>query len=183
MIKTRILWKWVIVVSLIFLVFLTSILPQISNYSDKTIREAKSPDTSLIYSKSDLYDLAKSYGESGRTTYIQLRWTFDVIWPLIYTSFLLVWIIKLLEYLPSIKWLRYLSILPLISIFFDLMENIGTTIVMARYPLQSNIVANITPFMTLIKWVTISCSFLAIIVLVLLIILSKIKEQIINFNK
>ena len=62
------------------------------------------------------------------------------------------------------------------------MENIGTTIVMARYPLHSNILSNITPFMTLIKWVSISISFLAIIVLLILIILSKINKRIINSN-
>ncbi len=182
MIRTRIHWKWVILVSIIFLLFIIFVLPQISKYSDKMIGELKSPDTSLIYSGSDLYDLAESYGELGRNIYINLRWTFDVIWPFVYTIFLVTWIIKLLEYLPGKKLLKYIFLLPIISMFFDFMENIGTTIVMARYPLKSGVIANITPFMTFIKWLTILSSFLAIIVLIILIILSKIKQHI-NFNK
>ena len=71
--KTKIQWKWVIGTSVLFLLFLVFVLPQVSNYSSKAIGQTESPDQSFIYSGSQLYRLAERYGEVGRRTYIQLR--------------------------------------------------------------------------------------------------------------
>lgn len=140
------------------------------------IGQFKSPDTSLIYSDKDLYQMAEIYGESGRDVYIKLRWTFDIIWPTLYTLFLVLWTMKLLKYISINKYSRYLFIVPIVGMMLDFMENLGTTIVMFRYPLKSGIIANITPIMTFLKWITLSGSFLIIIILVILIGLSKVKN-------
>ena len=90
-----------------------------SEYSNEVIGEWESPDTSLIYSEADLYDMAENYGEMGRKAYIKLRWTFDLVWPFVYTLFLVLWAIKILEYIPENRRLRYIFVLPAISMFFD----------------------------------------------------------------
>lgn len=99
--KTKIQWKWVIGASVVFLLFLSFVLPQIASYSSEAIGQSESPDQSFLYSGSQLYDLAESYGEGGRKTYILLRWTFDLVWPVVYTLFLVVWTIKLVEYIQE----------------------------------------------------------------------------------
>ena len=47
--------------------------------------EVGTPDLSLYYSPNELYRMADAYGVSGRAEYIRVRFTFDLIWPLIYT--------------------------------------------------------------------------------------------------
>ena len=78
-----------------------------------------------------------------------------MIWPVIYTLFLVTWTIKLMEYNSDKRWMSYLIVLPILALFFDFSENIGATIVMARYPLESGLVQAITPIATFIKWTTI----------------------------
>ena len=41
-----------------------------------------------MYSTSDLYEMAQSYGADGRGLYVKARFTFDLVWPLVYTLFL-----------------------------------------------------------------------------------------------
>ncbi len=178
MMKRKIKWRWVIITSLIFIAFIIFVLPKVSEYSSRAIGVMDSPDTSLIYSGKDLYNTAKSYGQEGRNIYIKLRWTFDLAWPIVYTLFLASWIIKLSEYISrgsKNKTIKYLFLLPIIAMFFDFLENIGATIVMTRYPLQSSIIATITPVMTLLKWLTLSGSFLILMVLILISILIKVR--------
>lgn len=176
MIKTKIQCKWLVIVSTVFIIFIIFVLPQMTKYSNEVIGKFDSPDTSLIYSGSDLYNMAENYGESGRKAYITLRWTFDLIWPFVYTLFLLLWTFKLLEYNLNKKWLRYVFILPVVSMGFDFMENIGSTIVMARYPLESGIIATLTPVITFIKWLTVLGSVLVLVYLIIKIVVSKIKK-------
>ncbi|MCA9766841.1 MAG: hypothetical protein KC455_10540 [Carnobacterium sp.] len=175
--KAKIQWKWVIGASVVFLIFLVFVLPQVSTYSSEAIGQSKSPDQSFLYSGSQLYELAESYGEAGRKTYILLRWTFDLVWPVVYTLFLVVWTIKLGEYIPRNQRMSYLVFLPIIAAFFDLLENIGATIVMARYPLQSGISQTITPVATFIKWNMVLASFLLLLFLMIKILRIKIKKQ------
>lgn len=175
--KQRIKWKWVILITVIFFVFSSLAFPQMTKYSDAKIGELDSPDESFVYSTSELYEMVESYGEIGREAYIKIRWTFDLIWPIGYTLFLISWIIKLSEYIPDKRRLRYAYIIPFSAVGFDYMENIGATIVMARYPLKSGIIATITPVISLIKWLAVAGSILIIILLIMFIILAKFKRS------
>lgn len=173
MLKSKIKWKWVVLITIMFALFLSLVFPQMTEYSDEMIGKLSSPDESFIYSSSDLYDMAESYGEVGRNAYIKIRWTFDLVWPICYTLFLVAWMVKLSEYIPGKGKLKYAYIVPLSAIAFDYMENIGTTIVMIRYPLKFEIVATITPVITFIKWIAVTGSVLILTILIMLIILDK----------
>lgn len=157
--KKTLSWKWVLIASTLFALFIVFVLPQVATYSNEALGDSVSPDTSLFYSAKDIYQMAENYGPSGRAAYINLRWTFDLVWPLIYTLFLVLWIIKLSQYLSFYKVTRFLFILPIIGMVLDFLENIGATIIMYRYPLSSRIIATITPVMTFLKWITLSESF------------------------
>lgn len=174
--KVRISWPRLIILSIIFVLFVLTALPATNNYLVKETGEFRAPDTSLIYSPEDLYQMAKNYGLAGRDAYIQLRWTFDIIWPILYTLFLVLWTKKLLEYRPNNKITKYLFVVPLVGMTFDFLENIGATIVMFRYPLGSGLIAGITPLMTFLKWFTLGGSFLTIIILLIKIAFGKINK-------
>lgn len=177
MTKPKIKWKWVILITLIFFIFSSLAFPQMTKYSNEKIGELDSPDESFIYSSPELYDMAESYGEVGREAYIKIRWTFDLVWPIVYTLFLISWAYKLSDYIPDKRRLRYAYIFPLIAMIFDYMENIGATIVMARYPLNSGIVATITPVISFIKWLSVAGSVLILVLLIVLITLAKLKRS------
>ena len=63
---TRIL----VLTSTIFVLFLLIVLPNMAGTLER------SPDTSFLYSASDLYTMAEEYGAEGRAYYIRTRFTF-----------------------------------------------------------------------------------------------------------
>lgn len=129
-----------------------------------------SPDTGFFYSVSSLLELMEQYGAQGRRVYIIMRWTFDVIWPLVYTTFFVV-TISYLVINPSYS--KYWLIAPILGVVFDFLENILLTIHMAVYPQELTILLYITPFMTLIKWIGIVLTFGIQVYLLILLLLKK----------
>ncbi len=76
--------NWVTLIAfVVFVGFMLIVLPQQAAKSESQTGVSASPDTSLIYSADDLYQMAETYGEQGRKAYVQARFTFDLIWPLV----------------------------------------------------------------------------------------------------
>jgi hypothetical protein len=148
---------------LIFLFFVIFVLPAESEKS-LALGLEMSPDTSIFYSGSKLYEIAFSYGVDGRDFYIQQRFTFDLIWPIAYGSFLFIssaYLIKLLKFPKKYYMLIWL---PIISVIFDYLENMMTSLVMYRYPNETLIIDVLAGYMTLFKWVTLTMSFIILII-------------------
>ena len=122
--------KILMISSIIFLVFMIVVLPNVTGYMEEITGTTSSPDTSLIYSSGDLFDIASAYGEEGRDAYISLRFTFDIIWPIVYFMFLVSFIGVLIKKLKLKEKYKYLILLPLFSVVFDFLENIACVIVM-----------------------------------------------------
>jgi len=78
-----------IVAALIFTGFIIFVLPAVSATTKEITGSSLSPDTSFFYSVEKLYQIAEEYGEAGRQYYINSRFTFDVIWPIVYGFFLI----------------------------------------------------------------------------------------------
>ncbi len=153
---------WVIAVALlIMLLFTALVLPAQSAQSAAETGEAGSPDTSFLYSADDLYGLAEAYGEQGRAAYIRARFSFDLVWPVVYTLFLatgLSWTMAR-GFAPTSVW-RRANMAPVAAMLFDYLENVATSLVMARYPDPTAVVDLLAPVLTLAKWGLISVSFL-----------------------
>jgi len=153
---------WMALVStVIFFVFTATVLPAQARKSESYAAGGPTPDTSLFYSANDLYSWAGAFGADGRDAYVQARYTFDLVWPLVYT-FLLVAVITWLlgTFLkPGDKW-RRLNLVPFAPLLFDFAENISASIVIARYPATTPVLADVVTVFTTAKWVTLSASFL-----------------------
>ncbi len=162
----RVSTGWVTLVALaIFVLFIVLILPGQAGNSTSNSAEAGSPDLSLIYSPADLYSMAEAYGPTGRTEYIRIRFTFDLVWPLVYALFLttaLSWIFSIVLY-PS-KRGRLLNLLPLAGMLLDYLENTATSLVMHRFPAHTPIVDFLAPIFTFSKWLALGASFLLLLV-------------------
>ena len=119
------------------------------------------PDTSFWYSPGDLYAAADAWGADGRAAYVRARVTFDVIWPLVYGTFLvttLAWVWA--RATPSGSRWRRIVLLPILALTLDYAENVCTATVIGRYPARTPVLAELAPLFTAGKWLALSASFL-----------------------
>ncbi|HEY0739697.1 MAG TPA: hypothetical protein VGD69_32530 [Herpetosiphonaceae bacterium] len=160
---------WVALAAIaLFVLFLVLVLPSQAARARQNTGVDESPDSSLMYSRDDLYRIAELYGAEGRAAYIRARFTFDVIWPLVYTGFLstaLSWVYGR-AFAPGSPW-RYANLSPVLGALFDYGENLATSLVMARYPARTPVVDLLAPVLTLVKWLFVNGSFLLLAVGVL----------------
>jgi hypothetical protein len=103
-----------------FIAFMIFVLPAQANQAESYAGGAGSPDTSFFYTPTDLYEMAEAYGPDGRAAYVQARYTFDVVWPLVYLAFLATTISWILARLirPGNPW-RLLNLVPVLATLFD----------------------------------------------------------------
>ena len=156
---------WVALAALVvFVVFTAVALPGQAAQSEARMGGARQPDTSLFYTAAALYDMAEAFGAAGRQAYIQARFTFDVVWPLIYGVFLVAAIGWLAghAFRPGSPW-RRLNLVPVLGVLFDYLENLSTSLVMARYPAQTPVVDALAGPFTLVKWAFVGGSFVALV--------------------
>ncbi|OQY35410.1 MAG: hypothetical protein DRI56_10360 [Chloroflexota bacterium] len=156
---------WVALAALAtFLAFTAFVLPRQAAKAETQTGTSASPDTSYIYSPDDLYQMAETYGEKGRQAYVRARFTFDLIFPIIYTFFLVTatsWLAgKTLN--ASSPWMR-VNLIPVLGMIFDYLENTFASLVMWRYPTKT-LAAFLTPAFTFLKWIFIIGSFLLLII-------------------
>jgi hypothetical protein len=150
---------------LLCLLFIALVLPQQATRAAQATGSSESPDTSFFYSAADLYRLAEAYGASGRQAYIRARFTFDLVWPLVYTFALVTGLSWLFAraFPPASLWQRA-NLLPLLGALFDYLENLAAALVMARYPEPTPLAATLAPFFTAAKWSLLAASFLLLFV-------------------
>jgi hypothetical protein len=113
--------------------------------------------------------MAESYGQAGRQEYVRARFTFDLVWPVVYTIFLtalISWIGG--RVLPEQSNWRLVNLLPLTGMAFDYLENIATSLVMFRYPAETPVVPFLAGVFTSLKWLFIGAAFIVLVVLVII---------------
>jgi len=117
-----------------------------------------------VNSKDDLYRMADAYGEMGRAAYVRVRFTFDLVWPLVYLFFLgtsLSW--SLARALPEGNRWRMSNLFAVFAWLFDMLENIAASIVMLNYPNHTPVLDALSPVFTFLKWVFIGGSFVILV--------------------
>lgn len=172
----KINWMVVFVSLILFAIFIAVVLPKVSAYTEEAVGGMGSPDTSLLYSGRDLYEIAKSYGEEGRSNYVVIRWTFDVLWPLAYLFFLLSTSVQLAKPMKS-SWLGKLYWFSILAAGFDYLENTLVTIIMVAFPEELFGLGNIASIASLFKWIWLSLAFAAVLLLLLVRIIRLFRSQ------
>lgn len=167
-----------VVATLIFILFMILILPQQAAQAEEASGGAGSPDTSFWYSADDLFQFADAYGEEGRAAYVRARWTFDLVYPLVYAFFLITTLSWLYSYATSTgsRW-RQVNLFPFLGMLFDYLENTATTVVMVQYPERALLAANIAALFTLIKWFFVMGSFLLLFMGIILVIRRRVRNK------
>jgi hypothetical protein len=151
--------------TIVFVLFVALALPGQSTGAESEAGKVGSPDLSLTYSADSLYRMAEGYGEQGRGEYVRARFTFDLVWPVVYTLFLstaISWLYSGTFALDS-RW-RWANLAPVSSALFDYLENLSTSLVMSRYPARTPVVDSAAGAFTLVKWVLVGASFVLLLV-------------------
>lgn len=144
---------------ILFIAFTAVVLPRQAAQAERSSGDAGSPDTSFYYTSGDLYDWAEAYGAEGRRAYVRARLTFDVVWPLVYTLFLVTALSWLLPRAFAHSRLHLANLVPILGMLFDFLENSATALTMARYPQLTPLVADLAGPFTTLKWLFVYASF------------------------
>ena len=147
-----------------FLAFSALVLPAQSRTAPGA-GDVGSPDTKLVYVPADLYRMAEAYGVDGRAAYLRARWTFDLIFPVVYTAFLVTaisWLTR--RAFPPGSRLQRANLIPVLGALLDYMENSATSLVMLRYPAKTPLIAGMAPVFTFTKWLFVGGSFVVLVV-------------------
>lgn len=164
--ESKINWTITIISVALFLLFLFFVLPWMSAYTTRVIEVAEAPDTMLFYSAESFYEVVDAYGEEGRKTYVRLRWSFDLLWPLVYLSFLLSLMIQLTRGY-RLHWVGQLFWLPIVAAGFDYLENTLASLLMVVYPMRLERLATMASVTSSLKWLVISIAFVMVLLLLL----------------
>lgn len=154
------------------------VLPQQAARAAEAAGGAGSPDMSFFYSPGDLYRWAEAYGASGRQAYVRARFTFDLVFPLVYLFFLATatsWMAGRV-FPPHSLWQRA-NLAPLVGTLFDYCENVSAAVVMVRYPDRTPVVDLLAPVFTGLKWVALGASFLFLAVALAMVARSWARER------
>jgi hypothetical protein len=166
--KTKLKFNGIMVVIslLIFILFTATVLPSEAARSFE-VGLVESIDTSFFYSATRLYQIIASYSYEVRLLYIYQRFTFDLVWPIVYGFFIIssTWYLIKDSRIPFKNEIKYL---PIIAVGFDFLENILVSLLMYLYPIQINLLGWIASIFTSLKWISLSASFILIITLFIL---------------
>jgi hypothetical protein len=165
----RVSTGWVVLAATaVFVAFIILVLPRQAASGETETGSGESPDMSFYYTAADLYRMAEAYGEQGRRAYVRVRWTFDLVWPLVYAAFLgtaISWVFGR-AFAPDSRWQRITrraNLVPLLGMGFDYLENLSASLVILRYPARTAVVDTLAPLFTMVKWVFVNGSFLVLL--------------------
>jgi hypothetical protein len=142
----------------VFIGFMVFVLPSEAVALANATTSSLSADTSFTYSARQLYAIAESYGQAGRDYYILSRFRFDIAWPLAYGSFFFSAIAVSFRQKKGL-----LLLLPILSVVFDLLENLFVSVVFAAYPVELDLLAWFAAGSTLLKWTLLMGSVLLLL--------------------
>jgi hypothetical protein len=157
--EARIGWRVWAATLVVFIAFVVVVLPAEAERMRQVAGTSETPDTSYLYTAADLERLAAEYGEEGRAHYVRSRFTFDLVWPVVYGGFLQASLLlasrrTALGRLPTV-----VIALPSLTVVADLLENTTASLVMARYPAGTTVAAHAAPVFTFLKWNLLGASF------------------------
>jgi len=146
----------------IFFFFSFVVFPALTNKSNITPL-----DLQYFYSADKAYNTIAQFNQEERTQYIITECTADAVYPIVYTLLLSFALFLFFNKL-------WLARLPLIIFLIDYLENICIIILVKRYPTELDVLANITGFLSGVKWI----SVLIIVIIVFIGLVNKLRKLI-----
>lgn len=110
-------------------------------------------DMMFFYTPTKAFEMMDKYGEAGRSLYLKIELTADIIYPIIYTLFfglLISWLFQ--RGFKTDSRMMKLNVMPVGAWFFDLLENAGIVSMLLMYPAKAAAMAWLTMIFGSLKW-------------------------------
>lgn len=110
-------------------------------------------DLMFFYTPDQAFQMMDKYGEAGRSIFLKIELSADVIYPMIYTLFfglLISWLFQR-AFQPESKMQKW-NVMPVAAWLFDMLENTGIVSMLLMYPSKPEIMAWITMIFGSLKW-------------------------------
>lgn len=110
-------------------------------------------DMMFFYTPERAFEMIEKYSEQGRSIYLRIELTADLIYPIIYTLFfglLISWLFQR-GFSPESRMQKW-NAMPVGAWFFDLLENIGIVSMLTMHPSQPAALAWLTMILGTVKW-------------------------------
>ena len=161
--------------NIVYAVMLTVTIPKTMTFSNGLKLLDMMP---LGYDLEYINMLFGTLGENGRQVYLTNQLPVDMIYPLLFGisyCLLIGFFLKKLNKLDSFFF--YLCFLPLIAGIADYIENFGIFTMLYNFPDFSPFTAKVTNVFSVVKSMTTTVFFIALIITLLMLGISKIKER------
>lgn len=141
------------VLMVIFLILTIVIFPSVNSQLMEASGGLGLIDMKTSYTPSQVFQMIGAYGEAGRSLYTTTTLTADTLYPLDYALlFALILIATYRRAFPQGRLLRFLVLVPFLTAAFDLLENGCIVSLLAAYPQQPVLLAQIASLFTTLKW-------------------------------
>lgn len=134
-------------------------------------------DTQLNVSVETIYAYLNKVGNNGRSVLKSIYLFHDFLFPIIYGFFYIMAIAYFINQLSVNKKWMLLTLIPLIMILADFVENFIIVQLINTFPIQNHGLASILGSITLIKWLLGIIAGLVLVTSILLVIIKKIKSR------
>ena len=164
-----------VLTNIIYAIMLTVTIPKTMRFS-KGMKLLDMMPTG--YDSIYINSLFEALGEQGRSFYLYNQIPIDMVYPFLFAisySLLLAFFLKKLNSMESI-WF-YLSLLPIVAGLADYLENFGIVNMLLSYPNQSEAVMKFTSVASLLKSMTTSIYFVALLFILGILAIKSIKKR------
>lgn len=159
-------WKIVLLFGLLFLV--AGAVNTGKPYGQAQLEEITRGEGILdmkLYDADMVYRVFDAQGEEGRQFYKGLLLSIELVFPIVYRTFIALLISLILSRLFSVgSRFRYLCLLPFVGMLADYLENILIVIMLSNYPQRLVEIAGIAGWITFIKLTSLFVDYAIIIV-------------------
>jgi hypothetical protein len=146
--------RWVLIMLAADLLMMGYIMPLAAGLMAFAANNSVLPlDLMFFYTPDEAFAMIDKYAEAGRSIYLKIELSADIIYPIIYTLFyglLLSWIFQ--RAFKSSSAVQKLNVMPVGAWFFDMLENAGIVSMLAMYRSKPAIMAWLTMIFGSLKW-------------------------------
>ena len=164
-----------ILTNVVYLFMLTVTIPKIMGFSNGMKLLDMMPTG---YDSEYINSLFEALGENGRQAYLYCQLPVDMIYPFLFgiTYCLMIgYFLKKINKLSSAFY--YLCFLPVIAGIADYLENLGIITMLNNYPDLSQTSMNATNYFSIVKSMSTTVFFLALIIILLVLGIKTMKER------
>ncbi|MCL3779505.1 hypothetical protein EMN47_03790 [Prolixibacteraceae bacterium JC049] len=153
------------ILAILFVLFVFFLFPvyqaQITKIAGESIATL---DGRFSYTLADVNLVFNKMTEDGRSVYRVISGVLDMFYPLIYGVLFFLLLIRATNSIPNNKF-KLCSLLPLIAMLFDYIENIGVLRMLDAFPAITNSQVVFNSFITTCKWVFVFLTLISVVIL------------------